>query len=386
MRSCIGNLCSSMLICSPVGQITETCCCRQRRSFLRSANEGTAASISDPGFKETTWLWWWEELDCLPPRRCGPPAVGAHVVVQGQDQQVPRRGIVTDIVGKLWCHVALDDDESGLSGSLHERPVSEPQRCRTNMVRVLTAAEVDRIGVAAAKRLASLTSDRNLGEIQGVSPMPQSLPLEKASVTTLEDDSELTCSSYCKVTSSKHNFAPPNSISEFQLADACLKKLPLSRKISHDLDSFDGSLVRNRKSSVPETGFEAVMPVSNVSPGDNIELFSSCIAVNSSKHNFFSLVPHSKGLMLFCHVQRYCLIQMKSAKILIQTMNHSLQTEGLQLQRQVARLPLTRRYTMVLLKQKMALKYGNNTQILLATSSRTIQACQINSYVLGLKF
>ncbi len=68
--------------------------------------------------------------------------------------------------------------------------MSEPQRCRTNMVRVLTAAEVDRIGVAAAKRLASLTSDRNLGGIPGVSPMPQSLPLEKASVTTLEDDSE----------------------------------------------------------------------------------------------------------------------------------------------------------------------------------------------------
>lgn len=154
--------------------------------------------------EEAPWSWWWKELDLRPQRHIGRPAIGTHVVVQGKDHQAPRRGVVIDVVGKCWCKVALEDDEFG---NQQQRAVLEPNhtvRCRTNLVRIISAAEEERINAAAAKLAASASAASDTGF--GKNHAAQSLPLEKA-MTVQNDNAELCC---VDAASSKRNMVHPN--------------------------------------------------------------------------------------------------------------------------------------------------------------------------------
>ena len=168
---------------------------------------------------------------------------------------------MTGIVGKCWCNVALDNDESG---TLQERPVSEPHntlRCRTKVVRVLTSAEENRIRVAAAKRVASLTatSGRRLGEIAGaahtpplLSPVAQTgfeaaMPVSKV----YPGDNNEPFPSCIEVNSSQHNFSQAScSFQETNAVLKCTEILPHSNQATKDLDSDNKPLFRDRRPPV----------------------------------------------------------------------------------------------------------------------------------------
>jgi hypothetical protein len=81
-------------------------------------------------------------------------------------------------MGKCWCNVALEDDNFGAPQHRTKFTV----RCRTNLIRVISAEEEDRITATAARRAVSLpsSSDRRLETKEVNAPTPQSLPLEKA--------------------------------------------------------------------------------------------------------------------------------------------------------------------------------------------------------------
>ncbi len=116
-----------------------------------------------PGVNVCPLPFWLGELDPWYPRlrrRCNGLAVGVHVVVQENEQQVPRMGVVKDFVGRSWCNVAYDESGTGLVSELGVR-------VRTNWLRVLTFPEEERIRKAAARRAALMTStsDRRFGEL-----------------------------------------------------------------------------------------------------------------------------------------------------------------------------------------------------------------------------
>jgi hypothetical protein len=119
-------------------------------------------SIS-PGVNVCPLPFWWGELDPWYPRLTGRRnslAVGVHVVVQENEQQVPRMGVVKALVGRSWCNVAFDESGTELVSELGVR-------VRTNWLRVLTFPEGERIRKAAARRTALMTStsDRSFGEL-----------------------------------------------------------------------------------------------------------------------------------------------------------------------------------------------------------------------------
>jgi hypothetical protein len=188
------------------------CTKKQKGELSRQVRDSSAAvsakSISEAGgsSEDAAWLWWWKELDPLPPRRVGRPPIGARVVVQGQGHQGPRRGVVIDIVGKCWCNVALEADEFGAQQNSTSLELWDSVRCRTNTVRVMSAAEEDRIKATAAKRTASRP-----GAKPYVAATPLSPPPGKAMEYSLGNSSEQYC---VEVTCSKQSIVLSNCLEQ----------------------------------------------------------------------------------------------------------------------------------------------------------------------------